>query len=110
MIEHTDLDGCDRLISKDEFFRILQRAYLDKEIDEVGQEAYNTAVHINMLLYRMPFADAKYVRHGHWIRTHFASPVWECSVCGANYNRASMIGANWCEACGAKMDLEEVEK
>lgn len=49
------------------------------------------------------------VKHGHWIRTHFDSPVWECSVCRANYNRASMIGANWCEACGAKMD-EEVKK
>ena len=59
------------------------------------------------VIQNMPTVEAEPVKHGHWIRTHFASPVWKCSVCGANYNRVSMIGANWCEACGAKMDEEE---
>lgn len=108
MIAHTDLDGGDRLISKDEFFRRLQLAYLDKEIDEVGQEAYNTAVHINMLLYQMPFADAKYVRHGRWITDvyKFGKERHTCSECG----EGSRCNSSYCPACGAKMDLCEVEK
>lgn len=70
----------------------------DCPLEEINEEVYNVAVHINRLLYAMPFADAKYIKHGRWIwKGHYLV----CSECGEENDRK-----NYCPNCGAKMDAK----
>ena len=52
-----------------------------------------------------PIIEAAEVIHGRWIKFQFlgCEPTYECSVCGKLHDQ----DYNFCNNCGAKMDLEE---
>ena len=47
------------------------------------------------------------VKHGQWETYPIADDCWQCSVCGTLRMGSQ---SNYCPNCGAKMDLDEVEK
>lgn len=58
-----------------------------------------------------PTADVQEVKHGHWIEQakikkdgEVRLVHWQCSLCGCFLGTNT---ANYCPACGAKMDLED---
>lgn len=58
-----------------------------------------------------PTADVQEVKHGHWIEQakikkdgEVRLVHWQCSLCGCFLGTNT---ANYCPACGAKMDGEE---
>lgn len=58
-----------------------------------------------------PEADVQEVKHGHWIEQakikkdrEVRLVHWQCSLCGCFLGTNT---ANYCPACGAKMDLED---
>lgn len=58
-----------------------------------------------------PEADVQEVKHGHWIEQakikkdgEVRLVHWQCSLCGCFLGTNT---ANYCPACGVKMDLED---
>lgn len=58
-----------------------------------------------------PTADVQEIKHGHWIEQakikkdgEVRLVHWRCSLCGCFLGTNT---ANYCPACGAKMDLED---
>lgn len=67
------------------------------------------------LVKSLPAADVEPVRHGEWLRT---DDDWnglvtiQCSACGGEWcfeidEDVQLLGYNYCQGCGCKMDLED---
>lgn len=54
---------------------------------------------------KIPAADVVPVRHGRWIKDGESGPVC-CSECGEEHEWED-YRANYCDVCGAKMDLTD---
>lgn len=68
------------------------------------------------ILNQFPAADVAPVVHGRWIdkqEDDLTEGMWRCSACGEDFYfseaNPSECGANYCSACGAKMDGESSE-
>lgn len=53
---------------------------------------------------RIPAADVAPVRHAQWIKDESGTII--CSECGEEHDWQE-YRANYCDVCGAKMDLKE---
>lgn len=83
-------------------------------------EANKNLFHIKNEIRIQPTIDAVPVKHGHWIGvyTEHNSHSVNCSVCHGSLPYVVLPGAriqyifetDYCPKCGAKMDLEEIQK
>lgn len=100
----------------------IEREALIKRIRLLPRFApYNTVRYASVqnAIFDEPIADVVEVRHGYWIETeesfsHKTETMALCSVCGRGqlvsdaFPFESVIrGLNYCQNCGAKMDLKE---
>ena len=109
-------------IDKDTFQKFLEDEIEETKCDmknSYGDEYYEMAVEsrecalreVLSKLKREPMADVQEVKHGHWIEQakikkdgEVRLVHWQCSLCGCFLGTNT---ANYCPACGAKMDGEE---
>lgn len=100
-----------RYIDKDKLINSLKEDYaaLVKErwFDDYVQ-GYSSAIDD---IIAEPTADVREVKHGHWIEQakikkdgEVRLVHWQCSLCGCFLGTNT---ANYCPACGAKMDGKE---
>lgn len=79
----------------------------DALINTLNKEKIEFNEDINYFILYAPTIDAEPVRHGKWIKSEKSDFEWECSECGYGLTDNKLT---YCYDCGAKMDLDEVEK
>jgi hypothetical protein len=106
-----------RLIDADE----LKIKLADELSDALGETDFTDGLHYGLklaisLAEETPLADAKPIRHGHWIGIDDEPcESYECDKCGyitedigCNYGIPNNF--NYCPNCGAKMDTKGEEE
>ena len=106
-----------RIIDADQLYERVEESRRDNphKDPKIMINHINEHGHFLDMIIEAPTVDAEPVRHGHWIEDHMN---WKCSCCGIvfkdeleriiSYDGHYM--PNHCPNCGAKMDLEEIER
>lgn len=96
-----------RLIDVDKVINSMQKC-LDENPDEKDSVAYFAFETLITALKQEPTVDAVPVVHGRWVAVPssdmMTGKAYKCSECGKM--RYGSFMPNYCQCCGAKMDLE----